>query len=315
MKKLSFVIPCYGSELTIEGVIAEIIAVVSQKPEYEYEIICVNDSSPDNVFDILKKLADKNDKIMVIDLARNMGKHSAIMAGFSFITGDYIVNLDDDGQCPLDKLWDLIIPLNYGNDVVMAEYPVKQQSAFKNFGSHINTMMSRWLLGRPKHLYFSNFWIVKRFIAEEIIRYHNPYPYIEGLLLRTTKRIANVKMEERERAAGTGNYTFKKSLSLWLNGFTAFSVKPLRVATIFGFAVSLIGFLFGAYTIINKLINQNSPMGYTSMMAVLLFIGGVIMMILGLIGEYVGRIYISINNSPQYVIREVIKGGKKNESN
>jgi undecaprenyl-phosphate 4-deoxy-4-formamido-L-arabinose transferase len=311
MKKISFVIPCYGSELTIENVVTEIIMFASQKPQYDYEIICVNDCSPDNVLDILKKLVNGNEKITLVDLTKNMGKHSAVMAGLSFVSGDYIVNLDDDGQCPIDRLWDLIDGLDAGNDVVMAKYPIKKQSAFKNFGSEINSVMSRIMLKKPKNLYFSNFWAVKRFIVDEMLKYHNPYPYIEGMLLRSTSRIANLEMEERERFAGQGNFTFKKSFSLWLNGFTAFSVAPLRIASVMGFITAGLGFIYGLFVIIKKILSPAIPMGYSSTMAVLLFIGGTLMMMLGLIGEYVGRIYISINNSPQYVIREVLKKDKK----
>lgn len=304
MKLLSFVIPCYGSENTIEFVINEIIEIVSKRNDFDYEIICVNDASPDNVLSLLKRLSENNPKIMVADLARNFGKHSAVMAGFSMASGDYIVSLDDDGQCPMDRLWDLIDPLVEDNaDMTMAEYPQKKQSVFKNFGSHINSLMSRTLINKPKNLQFSNFFVMKSYIIKEILKYENPYPYLEGLILRTTNRIVSVKMEERERVAGKGNFTFFKSLNLWINGFTAFSVKPLRLATFFGVIFAIIGFVFELVIVINRLINPNVPMGYSSMLAVMLFIGGIIMLMLGLIGEYIGRIYISINNSPQYVIR------------
>ncbi len=304
MKLLSFVIPCYGSENTIEFVINEIVEIVSRRKDFDYEIICVNDASPDNVLSVLKKVAENNSKIKVADLAKNFGKHSAVMAGFSMTSGDYIVSLDDDGQCPMDRLWDLIDPIIEDKaDMTMAEYPKKKQSAFKNFGSHINSLMSRTLINKPKDLQFSNFFIMKSYIVQEMLKYENPYPYLEGLILRTTNRILGVKMEERERVAGKGNFTFFKSLSLWINGFTAFSVKPLRLATFIGIIFAILGFVFEIVIVVNRLINPNVPMGYSSMLAVMLFIGGIIMLMLGLIGEYIGRIYISINNSPQYVIR------------
>jgi undecaprenyl-phosphate 4-deoxy-4-formamido-L-arabinose transferase len=315
MLKLSFVIPCYGSELTIESVISEIIDIVSRESHYNYEIICVNDCSPDNLLSKLKKMVRDNHNIIVVDLTKNMGKHSAMMAGYSVASGDYIVNLDDDGQCPLDKLWTLIDALKNGNDIAMANYPVKKQSRFKNFGSGVNALMSSILLDRPEGVYFSNFSVIKRFIAKEILRYQNPYPYMEGLFLRSTSRIANIMMDERERFAGKGNYTFGKSFSLWLNGFTAFSVKPLRIASLVGVIISAGGFLYGLTVVIRKLINNNVPVGYASTMAALLFIGGIIMLMLGLLGEYVGRIYICINNSPQYVIRNIINQENINENN
>ncbi len=307
MSLLSFVIPCYGSEKTIEPVINEIIEIVSQKQEYDYEIIAVNDQSPDNVLSVLKVIATENKKVKVIDLAKNFGKHSAVMAGFSQVKGDYIICLDDDGQCPMDRLWDLLEPVEKGNaDYSMADYDVKKQSSFKNFGSAVNSFMSYTLLNKPKDMHFTNFKAIKRFVVDEIVRYNNPYPYLEGLTLRTTNKIAMVPMEERDRIAGVGHFTFKKSISLWMNGFTAFSVKPLRIATILGVICSLIGFIFGIVVVIRRLFNPAIMLGYSSIMAVMLFIGGIIMLMLGMIGEYIGRIYISLNNSPQYVIREVI---------
>jgi len=304
--KLSFVIPCYGSENTIAAVIDEIIQWLHNHPNYDYEIIAVNDCSPDNVYDVLVDLAKKLPELKVIELAMNCGKHAAVMAGYRYMTGDVAVNLDDDGQCPVDKLDLLLEALAQDNDVVLARYPVKKQSAFKNFGSWVNEIMARWLIKQPKGLQISNFSVVRRMVVQEILRYKNPYPYLNGLLLRATSRIVNVEMAERERMSGRSNYTFKKSLSLWLNGFTAFSVKPLRVASVVGFLTAFCGFILALYFVCRKLIYPEIPAGYSSLMAVQLFTGGVIMMCLGLIGEYVGRIYISINNSPQYVIRHVI---------
>jgi len=136
-----------------------------------------------------------------------------------------------------------------------------------------------------------------------------------GLLLRTTSDIVNVEMEERERITGSTTFTFKKMLNLWINGFTAFSIKPLRISTFIGFLTAAIGFIYGLYIIISKLfIQSNVVPGYSSIMAVLLFVAGIIMLMLGLIGEYIGRIYISINNSPQYVIKETVNLGEKNEN-
>lgn len=307
MDTISFVIPCYGSENTIEPVIKEIESVVSQRSSFDYEIIAVNDCSPDNVIEVLYKIACDNTRVKVLDLAKNFGKHSAVMAGFSVVKGEYVVCLDDDGQCPMDRLWDLLDPiLDDKADYTMAKYSKKLQSGFKNFGSSINSLMSRVLVNKPKDLNFSNFKAMKRYIVDEIVKYDNPYPYFEGLLLRTTRNIVTIPMEERDRIAGVGNFNFRKSLSLWVNGFTAFSVKPLRIATILGLLCAFVGFIFGLFVIVRKIINPEIALGYSSTMAVLLFIGGMIMIMLGLIGEYVGRIYISINNSPQYVIRKKI---------
>lgn len=301
---LSFVIPCYGSEDTLHGVYDEICSKMSEKPDIRYEIIAVNDCSPDNVWNVISDIAGSDENFKGICLAKNGGKHAAMMAGFSVAKGDIIVNLDDDGQCPLDRLWDLIRPLDGEYDVSIASYRQKKESAFKRFGSSVNQLMAVSLINKPRDLQLSNFSAVKRFVIEEILKYTNPYPYIDGLLLRTTSRIINIPMEQRERTAGVGHYTLRKSLALWLNGFTAFSIKPLRLATIMGLASAFIGIVFTIYTIVHKILNPMVLIGYSSLMAVLLIIGGILMFMLGLVGEYIGRIYISINNSPQFVIRE-----------
>ena len=304
--KISFTIPCYRSENTLEFVVNEIVEKMKERSELDYEIIAVNDSSPDNVWSVITRLSTENPRIKGVNLAINMGKHAALMAAFSVVTGDIVVGVDDDGQCPVDRLWDLLAPLDDGYDMSMAQYPQKKQSGFKNFGSKVNDAMVRFMIGKPKGLVFSNFTARKRFICDEIIKYKNPYPYLEGLTLRTTQKIALVPMEERSRKSGVSGYTFKKSLSLWVNGCTAFSVKPLRLATILGVAFAILGFLVGIYMVISRILNPDMAAGYASIMAVMLTIGGVIMVLLGVIGEYLGRIYICINNSPQYVIRETV---------
>ena len=320
-KKISFVIPCYGSEKTVGIVIDEIDKKISERKEYDYEVIAVNDQSPDNVWNVLKDVAKKNSKVKLINLAKNMNRPGALMAGMSRVTGDYIILMDDDGQCPMDNLWELIKPLEDGHDVSIAKYPSYKQSIFKSFGTVVNRKMTEIVIGKPKNLSFTNFLAMKKYIVDEIIKYKNPYPYMTGLLLRTTSDIVNVKMEERKRISGNTNFTMKKMLNLWINGFTAFSVKPLRISTIIGLVTALIGFIYGIYIIIHKLfLHLSVVQGYSSTMAVLLFIGGIIMMMLGIIGEYIGRIYISINNSPQYVIKETVnfqegvKNGEKEEN-
>ena len=312
--KLSFIIPCYGSEKTVGLVIDEIDKVVSQNSKYDYEVIAVNDHSPDNVWKVLKDIAKNNSKVKLINLAKNMNRPGALMAGMSETTGDYIILMDDDGQCPMENLWKLIEPLENGHDVSIAKYPTYKQSKFKSFGTIVNRKMTEIVMEKPKDLSFTNFSALKRYIVDEITKYKNPYPYLTGLLLRTTSDIVNVEMEERERITGSTNFTFKKMLNLWINGFTAFSIKPLRISTVAGIITAALGFIYGIYIIIHKLIVHTTVLqGYSSLMAVMLFIGGIIMMMLGMIGEYIGRIYISINNSPQYVIKEKVNIKDKGE--
>ena len=307
MKKVSFVIPCYRSEKTIAHVVDEIRETLAESGKYEYEIILINDCSPDGTFDVIKELCAKDSRIIGINLAKNFGQHAALMAGFRHVQGDIIVCLDDDGQTPADEVGKLLDKIEEGSDVVYAKYNHKQHSAFRNFGSHVNELMTRMMLGKPKELFISSYFAAKRFIIDEVIRYENSYPYVIGLVLRSTKKITNVEVNHREREVGTSGYTLKKLLGLWFNGFTSFSVQPLRIATIMGGSFAVLGFIYALYTIIKKFVNPAVPLGFSSIMSAILVIGGMVMIMLGLIGEYIGRIYITLNNSPQYVIREVVK--------
>ena len=274
--------------------------------EYSHEIILVNDCSPDDTFEVIRDICAGRKDITGVNLARNFGQHAALMAGFHYVHGDYVVCLDDDGQTPANQVGRLLQALENGYDAVYARYEHKQHSFFRNFGSKINDWMARVMLGKPKELYLSSYFAVKRFIVDEMLRYMNPYPYVIGLVLRATNNITNVAVDHREREIGTSGYTIGKLFALWFNGFTAFSIKPLRVATFIGGFSAVVGFLYGIYTIIKKLINPNVVIGFSSLMSAIVFFGGIMMLMLGIIGEYIGRIYISMNNSPQYVVRECI---------
>lgn len=306
-KKISFVIPCYKSSQTIGSVITEIEETMNTMTQYSYEVILVNDASPDDTFDVLVKLAEEKNYITAVNLAKNFGQHAALMAGFSFVTGDILVCLDDDGQTPADEVGKLLEAIEDGNDVVYAKYEHKKHSLFRNFGSTMNEWMAHFLLGKPKTLFVSSYFAARRFVVDEMLKYDKSYPYIIGLVLRTTNKIVNVTVNHREREIGQSGYTFAKLLALWFNGFTAFSVKPLRIATAVGTLCACTGFVYGIYTIIKKLINPAVPVGFSSLMAVLVFIGGMLMLMLGLVGEYIGRMYIGMNNAPQYVVRDVVK--------
>ena len=310
-KDISFVIPCYRSERTIGNVVAEINTVMTEVVKKTYEIILVNDSSPDNTFETIRSLADSSDNIIGINLAKNFGQHAALMAGMRASRGDIVVCLDDDGQTPANEVYKLLEKLAEGYDVCYASYGHKQHNGFRNFGSKVNELMTRIMLGKPKELYISSYFAAKRFIVDDMLRYEQPYAYVIGLVLRATRNIANVPVDHRAREIGYSGYTLKKLLGLWFNGFTAFSIKPLRIATFIGGLTACTGFLYGLYTIIKKLILMDSVQaGYSATMSVLVFVGGMIMLMLGMIGEYVGRMYICMNNSPQYVIKEVV-GAKK----
>jgi len=304
---ISCIIPCYGSQKTIAAVVDSLKAELSRRDNYDYEIILVNDASPDDVMDVIVSMTNADSHIKALDLSRNFGQHGAYMAGINHAQGDIFIFMDDDGQTPPSQLWKLIDALDNTCDVVFGKYESKKHSIWRNICSGINDYMAQVLIGKPKNLTISSYFAFKKFVAREIVLYKGCFPYLSGLVLRTTKRIKNIPVEHNDRTTGTSGYTLSKLLILWMNGFTAFSIKPLRMAGIMGFLVSAIGFIYGLVIIIRRLfITPYIPLGWSSSMAALLFVGGMIMIILGMIGEYVGRIYMNINNAPQYVVRERI---------
>lgn len=310
MLKVSFVIPCYRSEHTIEMVVREITETMEKEGDFSYEIILVNDASPDNVWQTIKALSDVDKHIVGVNLARNFGQHAALMAGYHFVTGDIVISLDDDGQTPADEAPKLIQKICEGYDVVYARYKKNMESPFRRFGSKVNSKMAEYMIGKPKNIAIQSYYAAKRFIIDEIIKYENSYPYIFGLVFRTTKNIGNVEVNHRSRTIGTSGYTLPKLIGLWMNGFTAFSIKPLRIATVLGIISSIVGFLLGMFFVIRKFIVPTIPLGYSSIISAVMLFGGLNLLMLGVVGEYIGRIYICINRSPQFVVKETV--GKDN---
>lgn len=314
-KLVSFVIPCYRSAETIGSVVEEIGTAMEALKAYEYEIILINDCSPDHTFAVIRKLCEEDERITGVNLARNFGQHAALMAGFHQVRGDILVCLDDDGQTPADEVGKLLSAIEEGADVVYARYEHKHHNRFRNFGSRVNDWMLCFMLGKPKNLFISSYFAAQRFVLEEMLRYENAFPYVIGLVLRATRNIVNVTVEHRDRKSGESGYTFGKLLALWFNGFTSFSEKPLRIATVAGVGVAGIGFLYGIYTVIKKFVVPDVPIGFSALMSALMFIGGMIMLMLGIIGEYIGRMYICMNSAPQFVVREIVGGERKAEQN
>lgn len=314
---ISFVIPCYRSAKTLGNVVEEIQNMMREHSEYDSEIILVNDCSPDNTFEVIESLTKKYGNITGIDIAKNSGQQCALMAGFRQAEGDLIIACDDDGQTPVDTSFRLIEKLFEGDyDVVCAKYENRgSRSLFRRLGTWADRTMVKVFLEKPDDFNTAIYFVAKRFVIEEITKYDNPYPYWTGLLLRTTHNVGNVLVDQKNRAAGESGYTMRKLLSLWINGLTTFSIKPLRFATIAGCVLALIGFIIIVFLVIGKLMNADISVGWTSLIATNILVGGLIMLMLGMIGEYIGRIYISLNESPQYVIRRIIEksDGKKED--
>ena len=310
MKLVSFVIPCYRSAATVGAVVEEIDAAMAALPDYEHEVILVNDCSPDDTFAVISSLAREKDHVTAVDLSRNFGQHAALMSGLRHSRGDIAVCLDDDGQTPADQVGRLLSKLEAGFDVVYASYPRKRQPSFRRLGTRLNGRMTEVMLSKPRDLELTSYFAARRFSVEEMLSYEHCFPYVMGLVLRSTKNICNVPVDHRQREQGRSGYSLGKLLSLWMNGVTSFSIKPLRLATYLGALTALAGFVYAIVIVVRYFAVHMAPLGWSSTTALLLVLGGAILLVLGLVGEYVGRIFMCVNASPQYVEREVIDGRK-----
>lgn len=304
MKTISVIIPCYNSERSIAQVVDGVRDAL--KGLFDYQIILSDDHSTDAVWKEIQRLCTEDHKIIGLSLARNFGQQAARMAALPYVTGEYVVFMDDDGQHPPEGIQRLMEKLEEGYDIVYAEFQEKKESRFRIWGSNVNRKMCEYLAGKPKGINASSFFIVRRFVVDALKEYKSPFPYLLGYFMSITKNVACVRVEHRNRLYGKSGYSLLKLLRLWMNGFTSFSVVPLRIADIMGIAFTVIGFLTGMIIGIKKLIRPQIPAGYTSIIVALLICSGMIMLMLGLIGEYVGRMFLAINRLPQYVVREKI---------
>lgn len=308
MPALSFVIPLYRSAETIGAVVR---AIEELKIEGGHEIVLVNDGSPDATGEVCRALVQAAKvPITLIEHARNYGEHNAVLTGWRHAKGAHIVNLDDDGQNPPSeavRMWRHA--KESGLDVVFGHYAVKQHSAWRNLGSWFTNRMTDWALDKPPGFYLSSFRCVSAFVAKEVVSYAGPYPYIDGLLLQVTQRIGSIEVKHEARMAGESTYTFRRLVRLWLSAWVNFSVLPLRVATVLGLMVALVG--VAALGIVAWLwwMNIGPETGWGWLMAALLIFSGTQLVMLGLIGEYVGRMFLAINQRPQSVVRYVVRGG------
>lgn len=271
-----------------------------------YEFVLVDDFSPDggNTVRALEALADDYSCVKIVELAKNSGQHNAVMAGLNYADGDTLIAMDDDMQTHPSQLPVLFEEFDKGYDIVYGYYPQKKHSLFRNFGSYINYLSVRILIGKPKDMKTSSFWIIRRFIRDYVIQYKIQYTHLQGLFLRTTRNISSVPVKHFEREVGTSNYTFKKLVGLWSN-IMGYSIVPLRLATYCGYTFSLLGILGAVFTVVRKLLVPSMAIGWPSMMAAVCFFSGINLLFLGLIGEYLGRMFLGMSRYPQFVVRKI----------
>lgn len=310
----SIVIPCYKSAKSIR----QVVELTSQKMEeigrVPYEFVLVDDFSPDGGDTIceLRALADDYDFVTVVELAKNAGQHNAVLAGLGVAQGDAIIAMDDDMQTHPSQLPVLFEEFDKGYDIVYGYYPEKKHSLFRNFGSWMNYMSFRILIGKPKDMKTSSYWIIRKFVRDYVIEYKSQYTHLQGLFLRTTRNISCVPIQHFERAYGQSGYTFKKLVGLWSN-VMGFSIVPLRLSRNVGLFFSLLSILGAIFVILKKFLAPSSYIGWYSMMVCICFFSGLIMLFLGMIGEYLGRMYLGMTSNPQYVVRDIYKGKDKQD--
>jgi len=303
--QLSIVIPVYRSEPILPKLVEAIhTEMLKENLSDQFELLLVNDDSPDNCWAVIGELADRYPFIKGISLRRNAGQHNATMAGLNHVSGQIVVIMDDDLQHPPDAIGDMVAALSNGFDVCYTHYLNRKHATWKKLGSSFNDWAATKILGKPKGLYLSSFKAVRREVIDEIIRYDGPYAYIDGLLLDTTRSITVVEIEHRDRHEGEGTYNLIRSISLWMKMATSFSVMPLRFASFMGFSLSLLSIIMIGLIFVQKMIHPEMASGWASLIATVLFIGGVQTLCIGMIGEYLGRAYLKLNGKPQFTVRD-----------
>ena len=302
----SIIIPCYNSSKTIRKVVELTMKEMEKIGRTPFEFVLVDDFSPDGGATVkeLESLADDYSSVKIVELAKNSGQHNAVMAGLNYASGDTLIAMDDDMQTHPSQLPILFEEFDKGFDIVYGYYPQKKHSLFRNFGSYVNYLSVRILIGKPKDMKTSSFWIIKKFVRDYVIQYQSQYTHLQGLFLRTTRNISSVPVKHFELEVGTSNYTFKKLIALWSN-IMGYSIVPLRLATYVGYIFSLFGLLGATFIVIRKLLVPSMAIGWPSMMVAICFFSGINLLFLGLIGEYLGRMFLGMSKYPQFVVRKV----------
>jgi glycosyltransferase involved in cell wall biosynthesis len=300
---LSIVIPVYNGA----GSIGELVAALeSLEVPGGHEIVLVNDCSPDDSLALCRGLlARARLPMTLVNLSRNFGEHNAVMAGLRHASGAHVITMDDDLQNPPSEVLRLLAyAQSSGKEAVYTYYAHKEHAPWRNLGSRFTNRVADWLLDKPKGLYLSSFRCLSAFVVREITRYDGPFPYVDGLILQVTQSLGRLEVQHLPRAHGRSNYTLRRLVRLWLNMVVNFSVMPLRLATVGGFALGLTGFLGTLWVVLDALFDATPP-GWASISVAVLLLSGVQLTMLGLIGEYLGRLYLTANRKPQSIVKDV----------
>lgn len=311
---VSVVIPCYNSEKSIGKLVDMCMEAFSKWDGYECEMVLVNDCSRDGTYrEILKCVERYPGKVTGVDFSKNFGQHAALLAAMHYVRGEMVVGMDDDLQNHPDQILQFLDKMEEGYDVVFGVYRKRQFGWFKNLTSKISQFLMVRLVERPKGIDMSNFWCARRFVTDEMIRYQGNDALVQPLFARTTSNMADISLEHYEREFGTSNYSFKKAFRLFMT-FMDYSTVPLRIANFFGILFSLAGFVATIALIIHKFVDPTVQTGWSSLMCLMLIIAGIVFLMLGVIGEYLGKLISASTNKPLFVVRDVRRGENPEEA-
>ena len=303
--ELSVVIPVYRSEPVLEALMARLLPVLDGLG-VEYEIVFVEDGSPDRAWRVLESLQAGNPgRVVAIQLMRNYGQHNALMCGFRHARGRYVVTMDDDLQNPPEEIPKLLGVIRDSDlDLVYGGIDSKQHARWRNAGSALVNAFYRYTF--KTRVTITSFRIVRRELIDSILPYNLNFTFIDGLFAWNTRRVGEVLVEHHPRTSGRSGYNLGRLAALGLNLLTNFSIVPLRVVSGFGLIAAVGGFVLAVFYLVQYLRSSIGVPGYASIIIVMLILGGLQLLSMGVMGEYIGRMHINVNNMPQYVVRQVL---------
>lgn len=308
MKKVTILIPCYNEEASLPALYEALHGLMGQNTDYEWEVLMVNDGSRDKTIDVIKQLRAKDKRFCYIDLSRNFGKENAMLAGFDYATGDAIVIMDADLQHPPSVIPEMLKKWEEGYDDV--------------YGRRLTRGKESWLRKKLSMTYYSilqkttrveilqnvgDFRLLDRKCIEELKKLRETERYTKGMYCWIGFKKCAVDFETQDRIAGESSMSFKALISLAIDGITSFTTAPLRMSAVVGFVVSIVAFIYMCFVLFKTIFIGEDVQGYPTLVILILFIGGVQLISLGIIGEYLGKIFNETKNRPVYVIGE--KGG------
>lgn len=301
---VSVVIPVYRGG----GTVGDLVEALGEelREDYALEVVLVDDASPDDSASVCEALARKHDWVRFIGLARNVGEHSAVLAGLHHASGEVVVIMDDDLQHPPGEVRTLIAALGDEHDVAYGRYHQKRHGLLSNLGSRFNGWVATRVLDKPEGLYLSSFKAMRRFVVDELCKVRDPAPYLDGYILRITSHLTEVPVAHHPRREGRSNYTLGKLVALWMRHIVGFSLAPLRAASLIGLLLSLTGLVAAGIFVIERLRDPSLPAGWASVIVSVTLLGGVQLFALGMLGEYLGHVVHRTAGAPAFVVRRTV---------